>query len=132
MEEPTGAEDFVITCSRTRPRRFVSGGRDLTSSIGVGKLSFDPGLDFAPPVSDVSSNAKAIGSFPAVSPLVERGDRYAEIFGELLDGEKPVALFHPVDHAEHPVGWLPIVSTVGSKGFSTDDDTLLTGFSTLC
>jgi hypothetical protein len=50
------------------------------SQIGIGKLSFDPGLDFAPPVSDVSSNAKAIGSFAAVSPLVERGDRYAEIF----------------------------------------------------
>lgn len=51
------------------------------SPIGIGKLSFDPGLDFAPPVSDMSSDAKAIGSFPAVPPLVEGGDRYAEIVG---------------------------------------------------
>lgn len=102
------------------------------SPIGVGKLSFDPGLDFAPPVSDVSSNAKAVGSFSAVSPLVEGGDRYAEIFGEFLDGDEPVLLFHTVDHEEHPVGAMSLISTAGTKGLSTDDDTRLTGFSTLC
>lgn len=57
------------------------------SPIGIGKLSLDPGFDFAPPVSDVSSNAKASGPFATVSPLVERGDRYAEILGQFLDGE---------------------------------------------
>jgi hypothetical protein len=43
-----------------------------------------------------------------------------------LDGEEPGPLFHALDHRRDPVGSLPFQCTM----FSTDDDTLPTGFST--
>ena len=35
-------------------------------------------------------DSESVGYFPAVSPLVEGGDRHSEIVGELLDGDEPV------------------------------------------
>lgn len=51
------------------------------SPIGIGKLLFDPCLDFAPSVADMSAYSESGGSFFPVSPLVDGGDRYTEVFG---------------------------------------------------
>jgi hypothetical protein len=73
------------------------------SPIGVHQLSFDPCLDFAPSVADMSAYSESGGSFFPVSPLVEGGDGDREIVGEIFDGEEPVPVFHTVDHGRHPV-----------------------------
>lgn len=92
----------------------------------------DPLLHVAPPVANMSAHSETGRPFSAVAPLVEGGDRNAEVLGKLLDGEEPLPVFHAFDHHWDPVDSLPFQCTV----FSTDDDTLLTGFSngfmTLC
>lgn len=102
------------------------------SPIGVHQLLFDPCLDFAPAVADMSAYSESGGSFFPVSPLVEGGDGDREIVGEIFDSEEPVSLFHTFNHGRDPVGVMSCSSTAGTKGFSTDDDTRLTGFLTFC
>jgi hypothetical protein len=63
----------------------------------------DPFLDIAPPVAHMSAYSETRWAFSAVSPLVEGGNGHVEVFGELLDGEEPVPLFHTVDHVRDPV-----------------------------
>ena len=89
------------------------------------ELLLDPGLNFAPSVPEVSPDAETWWPFPAVPPLIERGDRHSEIVGELLDSEESVHVFHTVDHGSHPVEPLSCIAIAGLKGFSK-------GFSTLC
>lgn len=54
------------------------------SPIGVHQFLFDPCLDFAPSVADMSAYSESGGSFFPVSPLVEGGDGDREIVGELF------------------------------------------------
>jgi len=82
-------------------------------------LLFDPVLDIRPSVSDVATDPEPRWSFPLIPPLVEGGNRHAEIVGELLDGEEPVPLFHTVDHGGHPVGSMSFIATAGVKGLMT-------------
>jgi hypothetical protein len=105
---------------------------ERTREVGRGlrwrrlQLLFDPFVDITPPVADMSAHSETGRSFSAVAPLVEGGDRDAEVLGELLDGEEPSPLFHAFDHRRDPVDSLPFQCTV----LSTEDDTLVTGFST--
>lgn len=80
---------------------------------------FDPLLDIAPSVTDMSAHAEPGRAFMPVAPLVEGGHGYAEVFGELLDSEELIPVFHPFDHGHDPVDSLARTGTFGPKGFST-------------
>jgi hypothetical protein len=79
---------------------------------------FDPLLDIAPPVTDMSAHAEPGWTFLPVAPLIEGGHGYAEVFGELLDSDELVPVFHPFDHGHDPVDSLSRTGTFGPKGFS--------------
>jgi hypothetical protein len=57
-------------------------------------LVFDPVADVAPLVANMSSHPEPTGSFSAIPPLVERGCRHTEIFGEVLHSEEAIREFH--------------------------------------
>ena len=104
---------------------------DRTSDVGREvhgrglELVFYPLLHVAPPVADMSAHSETGGSFSAVAPLVEGGNGDAEVFGELLDCEEPVPVFHAVDHQQDPVDSMSLVAQAGMTGLSK-------GFLTLC
>lgn len=76
-------------------------------------------FDVAPAVANMSADSESWWSFSAVSPLVEGGDGYAEVFGEFLDGEELVPLSHAVDHVGDPVGSVSSLVVTRVTGFST-------------
>lgn len=66
----------------------------------------------------MSAHAEPGWAFMPVAPLVEGGHGYAEVFGELLDSEELIPVFHPFDHGRDPVDSLSRTGTFGPKGFS--------------
>ena len=73
----------------------------------------------------MSAHAEPGWAFLPVAPLVQGGHGYAEVFGELLDSDELVPVFHSFDHGHDPVDSLSWTCTFGPKGFSK-------GFSKLC
>jgi len=49
------------------------------------ELVFNPPLNVAPSVADISSDAKAGRTLAPIPPLVEGGHRHTEIVGELIN-----------------------------------------------
>jgi hypothetical protein len=80
---------------------------------------FDPFLDIAPPVTDMSAHAEPGWAFLPVAPLVQGGHGYAEVFGEHLDNDELVPVFHSFDHGHDPVDLLSWTDSFGPKGLST-------------
>lgn len=65
----------------------------ICSSVGL-LLVVDPLHDVAPLVADVPSYSKPARSFLPIPPLIQRRRRNAEISGEVVHGEQPVARCH--------------------------------------
>ena len=80
-------------------------------------LVFDPVGDVAPLVANMSSHAEPTGSFSAIPPLVERGCRHTEIFGEVLHGEEAIREFHSRILLPDPVNKVFVTL---SSGFQSD------------
>lgn len=64
------------------------------STVGVLELLFDPLFDVGPPVAEVFADPESGWPFPAVPPLVEGGDRYAQVVGEFPHVDQPVLTVH--------------------------------------
>ncbi len=60
----------------------------------VVELVFDPFLYVGLSVSKMSAYSEAWWALSPVPPLVQGGDGYSEIFGEVFDGEQPIEGFH--------------------------------------
>lgn len=73
----------------------------------------------------MSAHSEPGWAFLPVAPLVEGGHGYAEVFGELLDSDELIPVFHSTDRGRDPVDLLSRAVTSGRKGFSK-------GLSTLC
>lgn len=81
----------------SRPSRSASGlsvRLDLSTVIAGTELLLDPTKEIGGSIANMAPDPNAGRALAVVAPLVEGGDRDAEVFGYFFDGEESVVGVH--------------------------------------